>query len=74
MNTELWENLEAAPMEYFHGKLMDYFHEYRISTSGYPVVPMGGVEFNNIIAKAKMDTYYKYPKQNLQRAIPKSEM
>lgn len=24
-----WENHEPAPMEFFHAKLMEYFHEWR---------------------------------------------
>lgn len=74
MKSESWEGLEPAPMEYFHGKMMDYFHEYRLNRTDSIQVPIDGVTFNNIIAKAKTDTYAKYPKQNLCRAIPKSEM
>jgi len=74
MNTESWENLESAPMEYFHGKLMDYFHEWRNRMGSDTKITIDGSILNNIITTAKMDTYAKYPKQNLSRAIPKSEM
>lgn len=74
MNTEAWENLEPAPMEYFHGKLMDYFHERRKMNGQNVFILMDGIDLNNIIARAKLDTYEKYPKQNLSRAIPKTEM
>lgn len=70
-----WENHESAPMEYFHGRLMDMFHEWRRATHGDNLQPpMGGNELNNIIAKAKVETYAKYPKHVSNKAIPKADM
>lgn len=65
-----WENNEPAPMEYFHGKLMDLFHEWRKFNHG----SISGIDFNNLIVKAKVDTYVKYPKQVNADAIHKDEM
>jgi hypothetical protein len=31
-----WENHEPAPMEFFHSRLMEYFHEYRKSRMTVP--------------------------------------
>lgn len=69
-----WENHEPAPIEYFHGRLMDLFHEWRRSKTEAITVEINGGELNNIIAKAKTETYAKYPKQNLKNPIPKKEM
>jgi hypothetical protein len=69
-----WENHEAAPLEFFHGKLMDYFHEWRETKTENTVVEINGIDFNNIIAKAKKETYAKYPKQISNKAILKSEL
>lgn len=69
-----WENLEPAPMEFFHGRLMDLFHEWRKTKTDKIEVVINGTELNNIIAKAKTMTYNKYPKQNLQEVIPKNKM
>jgi hypothetical protein len=70
-----WENHEPAPMEFFHGRLMDLFHEWREYEAPNQIkVLMDGSDFNRIVVKAKNETYAKYPKQNLQEAIPRSEM
>jgi hypothetical protein len=71
-----WENHEPAPLEYFHGKLMDYFHELRCSKVDQHerYVSVDGIEINNIIAKAKIETYKKYPKQVSNNPILKSEL
>jgi hypothetical protein len=71
-----WENHEAAPIEFLHGRLMDLFHEYRRSTVGQENLSasMTGNEFNNIIAKAKTETYKKYPKQVNSNAILKTDI
>lgn len=71
-----WENYEPAPMEFFHGRLMDLFHELRIKKVGKETitVELNGTEINNIIAQAKMETYAKYPKQVSSSAIEKSKI
>lgn len=71
-----WDNHEPAPLEYFHGLMMDLFHEYRRAKVGQDnvVVEMTGIDLGNIIARAKMLTYQKYPKHITQDAIPKSEI
>jgi len=69
-----WENHESAPIEYFHGKLMDYFHEWRVSQTDDITIPINGSDLSKIIAKAKTDTYAKYPKQVSSKPILKSEM
>lgn len=74
--SEGWENHEPAPLEFFHGKLMDAFHKLRLEKGDNPdkTLTLDGIEFGNIIAKIKMETYKKYPKQVSQKAIPKSEI
>ena len=46
-----WENLEAAPLEFFHGRLQRLFHEWRVLKFGeentYPQI--NGIEFNQLI-------------------------
>jgi len=73
-----WENHEPAPMEFFHGHLMELFHEWRkqqpSNNEKNSVVEIDGGQLNNLIAKAKIKTYDKYPKQNLREAILKSEI
>ena len=69
-----WENVEPAPIEFMHGRLLDLFHEWRKSKTENTTVEIDGIAFNNIIAKAKTETYAKYHKQNLKKTIPKSEM
>jgi hypothetical protein len=74
--SEGWENHEPAPLEFFHGKLMDAFHELRLKKGDNPdkTLTLGGIEFGNMIAKIKMETYGKYPKQVSRKSIPKSEI
>jgi hypothetical protein len=74
--SEGWENHEPAPLEYFHGKLMDAFHELRLKKGDNPekTLTLGGIEFGNMIAKIKMEVYKKYPKQVSSNAILKSEI
>ena len=69
-----WENHEPAPMEFFHGRLMDLFHEFRLSKTTDIKIEMDGSDFNKIVVKAKCETYAKYPKQKLQEAILKTDM
>ena len=71
-----WENFEPAPLEYFHGRLFDAFHELRLQKgdNANKTLTLNGIEMNNMIAKAKMDTYRKYPKQVSEKAIPKNEI
>jgi hypothetical protein len=71
-----WENHKPAPLEYFHGELMKAFHELRLAKGDNPgkTLTIIGSEFGNLIAKVKMETYNKYPKQVSQKAIPKNEL
>lgn len=71
-----WENHEAAPLEFFHGRLQNLFHEWRILKHGKEDTnpKINGIEFNNLIAKAKQETYAKYPKQVSNKAILKTEL
>ncbi len=69
-----WDNYEPAPLEYFHGKLHDYFHEFRLSKTESTEVLINGSDLAMIIAKAKKDTKAKYPNNILpHNAIPKTE-
>ena len=69
-----WENVEPAPIEFFHAKLLEKFHEWRRVKTENVVVEIDGVALNDLIAKAKLETYAKYSKQNLGNPIPKCEM
>lgn len=69
-----WDNHEPAPMEFFHGQLMKHFHEYRKRLTDSTEVLIDGIVLNNIVAKAKVETYEKYPKQKLGEAILKTDM
>mgnify|MGYP005751799049 FL=1 len=69
-----WENLEPAPIEFMHGRMMELFHEWRRARTSDTQVSMNGTDFGNIIAKAKMETYEKYKALDLGKAIPKSKL
>jgi len=69
-----WHNHEPAPIEFLHGKLQDLFHEWRRTKTENTDVEINGIEFNNLIAKAKALTYEKYPKQVNSNPIPKTEL
>ncbi len=69
-----WENHEPAPIEFLHGRLLDLFHEWRRSKTENLSVEIDGTAFNSIIAKAKTETYAKYPKQGLRNPVPKTEI
>jgi len=69
-----WENHEPAPIEFLHGRIMDLFHEWRISKTENTSVEIDGSDLSKIIAKAKSETYAKYPKQGLDQQILKTEM
>ncbi len=69
-----WENVEPAPIEFMHGRMMDLFHEWRRARTSDVQVSMNGTDLANIIAKAKMETYEKYKALDLRKAIPKSKL
>jgi hypothetical protein len=69
-----WEDYEPAPLEFFHGELMDGFHEYRKSVTENTTVEINGTILSKIIAKAKRSTKAKYPDSILPKdAILKTE-
>ena len=71
-----WENHEPAPLEFFHGQLFDAFHQLRQQKGDNPekTLTLNGIEFTNLIAKAKMATYAKYPKQISDKAVLKTDL
>ena len=69
--TQGWDNIEPAPIEFLHAKIIDLFHEWRKSKTENTNVEINGIEFNNIFVKAKNLTYEKYKKLDLQKVIPK---
>lgn len=71
-----WEGYEPAPLEFFHGRLMDAFHELRnkFGDNEQKTITMNGIDMNNLIAKCKIETYKKYPKQISNKAIPKKDI
>ena len=66
-----WDDYEPAPIEFLHSRIMELFHEFRCEKRGVLVT---GHELNDIIAKAKTETYQKYPKQVNSKAILKTEL
>jgi hypothetical protein len=71
-----WDNYEAAPLEYLHGRAHQLFIEYLKSKAGdgkYSVEIDGSV-FMTIVGQAKVDTYKKYPKQVNSNAILKTDI
>lgn len=69
-----WDDHEPAPLEFFHGQVNKYFHEYRKSKGEATDIMIDGIIINTIVAKAKVDTYKKYPKQVNQSAILKTDI
>lgn len=54
--------IKSNPIEVFHGMLMESFHEFRKELFGKKVVvEMDGIDFSQIIAKAKLNLYKNYP-------------
>lgn len=68
-----WEKYEPSPIEFFHGELMNEFHEYRRGITNNVSIKINGNDLNNIIAKAKRTTYEKYRVFGLDKAILKSK-
>lgn len=69
-----WEGLQPAPIEFFHAKIVALFHEWRKTQTESTSVTITGIELNNIVARAKTETYLKYSKQNLGKPIPNKDM
>lgn len=69
-----WENHEPSPIEFMHGRLIDEFHKWRKERTEDVIVPIDGIEFNNIVVAAKLATYEKYKKLGLDKAILKSDL
>jgi hypothetical protein len=69
-----WENHEPAPIEFLHGRLMDLFHDWRLTKTKDTTVEIDGIELGNIIAKAKTETYAKYSRLKLDEPVLKSEL
>lgn len=70
-----WENHEPAPLEFFHGKLMDVFHATRKSFYGDKIsISIDGTIFNKMIAEAKRQTYEKYKNLDLDKPVLKSDL
>ena len=69
-----WEDHEPAPIEFLHDIIMKLFHEHRRSMGDHCDVRVTGGDINTMIAKAKTETYKKYPKQVSSDAILKTDM
>lgn len=71
-----WEGLESAPLEFFHSRMMDLFHEWR-RENFHPEnlrPECSGIDIDKLVAKAKIETYKKYPKQVSDKPILKTEL
>lgn len=55
------ENYKPEPLEFFHGKILDGFHEWRQTQEHDHTVKITGSDLNKIIASAKTQTYKEYP-------------
>lgn len=55
------KNYKPNPLEYFHGRVAERFHEWRRAQTTETTVPIDGICLNDIVAKAKVDTYNEYP-------------
>ena len=66
-----YKNLKEGQKVFFIGELLPM---ELIAKTDNTTVEIDGIAFNNIIAKAKNETYAKYPKQKLQEAILKTEI
>jgi hypothetical protein len=73
MNNE-WKDLEPAPLEFFHGLLMDEFHKWRRTQTEEATVQFNGMILGNLIAKCKLATYEKYKNLHLEKAVEKSRL
>lgn len=71
-----WKDHEPAPIEFMHGRMLEMFHELRISRvgEGHRNVKINGGDFNMIIARAKTETYAKYPNQVNSNPIKKDQI
>lgn len=70
-----WENYEVSPIEFFHGELLELFHEFRKNKVGDSiVVELDGEDFNNIVYKIKNKVYEKYSNLNLDKPIEKDKI
>lgn len=67
-----WEYLEPSPIEFFHGLLLEKFHEFRRKRTDDLTVLIDGCSLSSLIAECKKATYEKYKFMNLDKAIPKS--
>ena len=68
------DEFEPAPIEFLHARIIAIFHEWKRSKTNDDSVEINGVELNNLIVSAKVETYNKYQSKDLQRPIPKTEM
>jgi len=67
-----WENHEPAPLEFFHSRLLDLFHELRKEYNDDIVISISAATLNIMIAQTKTETYSKYPEKILtQKAVHK---
>lgn len=57
---EFRKSYEPTQIEFFHAKLMEVFHEFREEVDGEIKVEIDGMQFNDLIVKAKKLTYEKY--------------
>lgn len=71
---ENWKDHDPSPIEFMHGRLLDEFHKYRRSQTDGLFVKMSGNEFNKILVAAKLATYEKYKKLELNKPVLKSEL
>lgn len=63
------KDIEASPIEFLHGELIEEFHRWRKSKTESTSVLIDGIAFTNIIATAKRTTYEKYKSLGLKNAV-----
>lgn len=65
------QSSHSAPVEYFHGLILDHYHVWRKKKdSGYSLSFEGGHEFSEFIAECKIALYKKFPQLDKRTAYP----
>lgn len=73
---EGWEDYKAAPLEFFHGRLMNAFHDLRMQKGDNPekTLTLDGIEFSSMVAAIKIEVYEKYPNHVSEKPILKADL
>jgi len=78
MEEKSWENLAPAPLDFFHHRMWELWHQERArrhgSSQGAPTeMTVSFRDIGDMIVRAKMDTYAEYPNSVSDKAVPKGK-